>query len=335
MRTRKTLLTAALAALMLIPAACGSDDSDTLTVYSGRDEELVAPLFEDFAAESGVELDVRYGETPELASTIVEEGDASPADIFFSQDAGALGLLQKENLLAGLPTDVLEEVPAAFRSAQGDWVGVSARARIVAYNRDAVADADLPDSVLELTDERYGGKVGWAPGNASFQSFVTGLRRVEGEQAAEQWLRDMTANDTQVYEDNSSIRDAIASGELDYGLINHYYVAEAQAEEGPGYPVAIHEPTGGDAGALVNVAGVGVLESSESKGSAEELIAFLLSPEAQKFFASETKEYPVVEGIAADGDLVPLADIEQPDIDLNDLDDLRGTAELLQRTGVL
>jgi len=335
MRTKKPLLAAIAAGLLLIPAACGSDDSDTLTVYSGRDEELVASLFEDFTDSSDIEVEVRYGETPELATTIAEEGDASPADVFFSQDAGALGLLQKEELLAELPSDVLDEVPSAFRSAQGEWVGVSARARIVAYNRDAVAEADLPASVLDLTDEKYRGEVGWAPGNASFQSFVTGLRRVEGEQATERWLRDMKGNDTQVYEENSAIRDAIASGELDYGLINHYYVAEAQAEEGPDYPVAIYEPPNGDVGALVNVAGAGVLESSDSKDSAEEFVAFLLSRQAQEYFAEQTKEYPLRDGIAADGDLVPLAEIEQPDVDLSDLDDLRGTVDMLQRTGVL
>ncbi len=333
MRMTKTTL-AAVAAALLLPVGCGSDD-DKLTIYSGRDEELVGELLQDYGDESGVEIEVRYGETPELATTIVEEGDASPADVFFSQDAGALGLLQKEGLLERLPQGILADVPARFRSAKGDWVGLSARARVIAFNRDETSESEVPDSVLDLTDPGYAGKVGWAPGNASFQSFVTGLRQIEGEQAAERWLRAMKENDTQVYENNIAIRDAIAAGEVEYGLINHYYVVEAWAEEGRDYPVGIHEPTRGDAGALVNVAGAGVLASSEHGEQAEDFVRFMLSRRAQRYFADVTKEYPVVRGIAPDRGLVPLADIQQPDVDLNDLDDLRGTLDLLERTGVL
>lgn len=313
----------------------GGGGDGELTIYSGREQDLVGPLLDRYAKEKGVDIKVRYGGTPELAATLNEEGDASPADVFFSQDAGALGSLQEEGRLARLPKDVLDAVDRRFRSPQGDWVGVSGRARVIAYNREEVDDSALPRSVLGLTARRWRGKVGWAPTNASFQSFVTALRKTAGEARAERWLRDMRENDTQVYENNVAIRDAVAKGEIDVGLINHYYVAEARAQEGPGYPVALYEPPGGDPGALVNAAGAAVLASADESEEAERFVRFLLSREAQAYFAEETKEYPLAAGVRPEAGLIPLSRIEQPDVDLSDLADLRGTVELLERTGVL
>ncbi len=313
----------------------GGGGDGELTIYSGRDQDLVGPLLDRYAKEEGVDIKVRYGGTPELAATLNEEGDASPADVFFSQDAGALGSLQDEGRLARLPDDLLRAVDERFRSPRGDWVGVSGRARVVAYNRDALRESALPRSVLGLTARRWRGKVGWAPTNASFQSFVTALRKSVGEARAERWLREMRDNDVQVYENNVAIRDAVAKGEIDVGLINHYYVAEARAQEGAGYPVAIYEPPGGDPGALVNAAGAAVLASSDESEEARRFVRFLLSEEAQRYFADETKEYPLAAGVKPEPGLIPLSRIEQPQVDLSDLADLQGTVDLLERTGVL
>ena len=334
LRRDATALTIALFA-GLSGCGFGGGDGGELTIYSGREQDLVGPLLDRFAKEEGVDIKVRYGGTPELAATINEEGDASPADVFFSQDAGALGTLQGERRLAELPRDLLGAVDRRFRSPQGDWVGVSGRARVIAYNREDLAESDLPRSVLGLTAGRWKGKVGWAPTNASFQSFVTALRKTEGEDRAERWLRDMRDNDVQVYENNVAIRDAVAKGEIEVGLINHYYVAEARAEEGPDYPVAIYEPPGGDPGALVNAAGAAVLRSSDASEEAERFVRFLLSREAQRYFADETKEYPLAAGVEPERGLTPLGRIRQPDVDLSDLADLQGTVDLLEKTGVL
>jgi iron(III) transport system substrate-binding protein len=312
----------------------GGDDGQ-LTVYSGREQDLVGPLLDRYAKEQGVDIRVRYGGTPELAATITEEGDASPADVFFSQDAGALGALQDAGRLTKLPQDLLGAVDERFRSPKGDWVGVSGRARVVAYNREELKESELPRSVLGLTAGRWKGKVGWAPTNASFQSFVTAMRKSAGEERAEAWLRGMRENDVQVYENNVAIRDAVAKGEIEVGLINHYYVAEARAEEGSDYPVGIYEPPGGDPGALVNAAGAAVLASSDASEEARRFVRFLLSEEAQRYFADETKEYPLAAGVRPARGLVPLSQIEQPDVDLSDLADLQGTVDLLEKTGVL
>ena len=320
--------------------ACGgnegsSEEDSTLTVYSGREEELVEPLLERFEEESGVELEVRYGDSAELAATIVEEGENSPADVFFSQDAGALGALQDEELLAELPEEILSSVDPSFHSAEGRWVGTSGRARVVAYNTEALSPADLPDSVLDYTAEEWKGRVGWAPTNSSFQAFVTAMRITEGEEVARDWVRGMVDNQAETFADNEAIRDAVASGEIDVGLLNHYYVAQAREEEGADYPVEVSFPEGGDVGSLVNVAGIGVLGSSDSPDSGSELAEFLLSDASQEFFANETKEYPLVEGVDADPLVVPLEQIEHPDVDLSNLDDLQGTLRLIQEAGAL
>lgn len=346
-RVTRSLALSAVAALSLGLAACGDDEpaaeagattageTTELTIYSGRDEELVKPLFDRFQTETGIKLSVRYGDTAELAAMVREEGDNSPADVFFGQDAGALGALHKSGQLDQLPAGLLDRVDKEFRSAQGTWVGTSARARVLAYDSRELKQPDLPESVLDLTGPQWKGKVGWAPTNASFQAFVTALRKVEGDDVAEKWLKDMKANGAKAYDKNGLVRDAIASGEIQAGLINHYYVLEAAAAEGDDYPVKLHFFPGGDVGALVNVAGGGVLTTSEHKDAGVRLLEFLLAPEQQRYFAEETFEYPLAGDVKAPAGVPPLADLQQPDIDLADLDDLQGTLELIASAGVL
>jgi iron(III) transport system substrate-binding protein len=307
----------------------------TLTVYSGRSESLVGPLVERFEAATGVDVEVKYGDTAELAATILEEGDASPADVYFSQDAGALGALAAEGRLAALPSSVLDRVDARFRSPDGEWVGVSGRARVAAFDTRAVADPDLPESILAFTDPAWKGKLGWAPTNGSFQAFVTALRVADGDGAARAWLEGVRANEPKVYEGNDAIIAALAAGEIEVGFVNHYYALRQAAEQGPNFPVANHFFTGGDPGALVNVAGAGVLTTSANPTAALALVEFLVGDDAQEYFATETYEYPLVAGVEADDRLVPLDEIESPDIDLSDLADLQGTLDLLTEVGIL
>jgi iron(III) transport system substrate-binding protein len=306
-----------------------------VTVYSGRSEELVAPILEEFQTRTGITVEVRYAGTTELATTLLEEGDNSPADVFFSQDGGALGALAREGRLAALPSDVLDLIDTRFRSAEGAWVGVSGRARVLAYDTRELAEEDLPASVEGLTDAAWSGRVGWVPTNASFQTFVTALRVQLGEDGARQWLMAMAANEPRVYEGNSAALEAVRAGEIDVALINHYYLFQAQAESGEEYPVANHYFTGGDPGALVNVAGAGILDTADHPLAAEQLVRFLLSEDAQAYFSEETFEYPLVTGLAADPRLPTLDEIESPEIDLSDLADLEGTLTLLTEVGIL
>jgi iron(III) transport system substrate-binding protein len=307
--------------------------SGSLVVYSGRSETLVGPLIEQFETESGIDVEVNYAGTSELAATILEEGDASPADVFFSQDGGALGAIAAENRLAALPQATLDRVDAALRSPDGFWVGVSGRARVAAYNTEALSAADMPASILDFADPSWKGRLGWAPSNASLQSFVTALRVLKGEEAARAWLVAIQANAPKVYEGNAQALQGVAAGEIDVAFINHYYLLAALAESE--IPVANHFFPGGDPGALINVAGAGILSTAKNTAAAQAFVDFLLSEESQAYFAEETYEYPLVDGVPADERLTPLDQIASPDIDLSDLADLQGTVELMQDVGIL
>lgn len=316
-------------------AGCGGSDGEDadLTMYSGRSPELIEPVIEDFEEASGLEVEIRSGDSAPLAGTIIEEGDGSPADVFLAQDAGSLGAVEAEGLLEPLPPKLLKRVDERFRSSEGGWVGVTGRARVIAYGPD-VDEADLPDSPLGLTEPEWEGRVGWSPANASLQAYVTALRQVEGEDVARDWLEGMVANGVQSYESNTPLRDAIASGEVDVGLLNHYYVAQAVAEEGPDYPVDVYFPPD-DLGSMVNVAGAGIVAGSDDPEGSRELIEFLLSRDAQTFFAESSKEYPLAAGVEPAPELVPLEDIPTEPIDLGEISDLEGTLELMRDTGAL
>ncbi|HUR86734.1 MAG TPA: iron ABC transporter substrate-binding protein [Solirubrobacteraceae bacterium] len=338
MRTRRSAaLRATPVALVVLAtgvlAACGSGgDSDELTMYSGRIAPILSPAVKQYEASSGEKVKVRYGDSPSLAAQLAEEGKNSPADIFFAQDAGSLDSVEKQGLLSPLPADILALVPKRFQSVAGKWVGVTGRSRIIAYG-PKVKQSELPDSPLRLADEKWRGRVGWAPTNASLQGYITALRLVEGEDVAKKWLAGMVANDVQAYDSNIPVRDAIAKGEIDVGLINHYYVAEAQAED-PNYPVKVHFPPK-DLGSLINVAGIGVLASSEHKAEAIAFVRAMLAAKAQRYFADSSKEYPLIEGVEPSKELTPLSDIPSPKVDLAKLGDLQGTLKLMRDTGAL
>ena len=317
------------------PGPTGSALADeTVTIYSGRSEELVGPLLEMFREESGIEVEARYGDTAEMANLILTEGENSPADVFFAQDAGALGAVAEQGHLAPLPEEVLGAVDERFRSPDGEWIGVSGRARVVAYNTENLTEADLPDSIFGFTDPEWSGRIGWAPTNGSFQSFVTALRAIEGEERAREWLEGIEANEPSVYEGNNQALDAVIAGEVDVAFINHYYLMQRLVED-PDATAANYFLTDGDPGALVNVAGAGILTTAQHAEAARQVIEFLISEQAQEYFATETKEYPLIDGVEPDADLPPLDGIGTPEIDLSDLSDLEGTLELLQEVGIL
>lgn len=345
MRLPTPRLMAPIAALAIGLAACSPADSEssgppsagadtTVTVYSGRSEELVGPLLERFTDETGIEVEARYGDTAEMANLILTEGENSPADVFFAQDAGALGAVAAEGLLTALPNETLDLVDERFRSPGGEWVGVSGRARVIVYNTDALSESDLPDSIFGFTDPEWSGRIGWAPTNGSFQSFVTALRVIEGEDRAREWLEGIQANEPSVYEGNNPALDAVIAGEIDVAFVNHYYLMQRLVED-PDAPAANYFLTDGDPGALVNVAGAGILTTAANDEAARELVAYLLSAQAQEYFATETKEYPLIDGVEADAELPSLESIGTPEIDLSDLSDLEGTLELLQEAGIL
>ncbi len=338
-RSRALLALAAAALALPVLAACGggSDAADgTLTVYSGRSEELVGPLFAQFTEETGIEVQARYGDTAELAAQLIEEGDASPAQVYFAQDAGALGAVDAAGLFAPLPAAVATAVPEAYRAPSGDWTGVTGRARVIAYDPQQVPAADVPQSVFDLTDPKWKGQVGIAPTNASFQAFVTAMRVTEGDEATKQWLEGLVANDVQTYEKNALILDAVDTGQVQLGLVNHYYWYEKAAEVGADAmraQIAFTKPE--DPGSLVNVAGVGILTSAAGNPDAARFVEWLLSPATQEWFVVNTFEYPLLPSVASAEGLPPLDTLRGPDVPLAELEDLPGTLTMLEDVGLL
>lgn len=305
----------------------------SLVIYCGRSEGLVGGLIPNIEAATGLKLDVRFGNTAELAAQILEEGDNSPAGLYFGQDAGALGALAKEGRFAAIPEETLAKVDERFRSPDGVWTGVSGRARVLVYNPNVTDPATLPASIYDLPTAEVG-SMGWAPTNASFQTYVTALRVVDGEDGAKSWLEAMIDAGTETYEGNNPILNAVAEEEITVGLINHYYLYQAR-KENPEIAAENYYFPNGDIGSLINVAGVGVIAGSGQEEAANLVVDYLLSDEAQTYFAQETSEYPLVAGIETIADLPPIESLESPDLDLTELDDLEGTITLLTEVGLI
>jgi iron(III) transport system substrate-binding protein len=322
----------ALLAAILAASGCGGD-RDALTIYSGRTEDLVGPLLERFSEEQGVPIDVRYGDTPQLALLLAEEGDRTPADVFWGQSPGATAYLAQRDLLAPLSSETLGLVNPRFEDPQGLWTGTSGRQRVLVYNSETVAQDDLPRSVHELTRPEYRGRVGIAPTNGSFQDFVTAMRDIEGEEATAAWLRGMADNGARTYANNNAIVEAVGRGEIDMGLVNHYY-NHRFLQEDPSLPSRNHRFEDGDIGGLLIPSSASVLAASDKKEEAEAFIRFLLSKEAQEYFADETFEYPLAQGVPPAEGVPPLESLRPPDEPPARLGDVEGTARLIQESGL-
>ena len=325
-----------LAALALAPLIALSgcvptpaDSEESITIYSGRSETLITELLDTFTEETGIEVKVRYGDSAELAAQILEEGSNVKADVFFSQDAGALGALAKEGLTKPLTKDITDLVDASYKSKDSHWVGVSGRARVLVVNPAKVTK--LPTSYKDLMDPSWKGRIAIAPTNSSFQAFVTAIRILEGEQAAKDFLDRMKENAV-LFEKNGLILQAVEDGVVDAGLINHYYWFELENEKVVGNmnsELVWFEDQ--DAGNLINVAGAAVLSDN---ASANVFVKWLLGDTAQNYFVQRTKEYSLT-GVPDVAGVKPFGDIKAPNIDLSDLDSLSETLELIQKARLL
>ena len=330
---RRSASIALLTAASILLAACSSDTeasapsesggsttepAGSLVIYSGRDEEFVGTLFEDFTADTGIEVEVRYGDSAELAATLLEEGDSSPADVFFSQDAGSLGAVAETGLFAPIDAETVERVEPRFRSDEGTWVGTSGRGRVAVYNTETVDAAELPESIEGFTDPAWQGRIGLPPTNSSFQAHVAAMIETEGEGWTRDLLEGLVANDPVYYEDNGATTRAVAAGEIEVGLVNHYYLYEVEAEDGD-LPLANHYFGAGDPGAFVNSAGVGILASSENPEGAAAFADYLTGDPGQTWVSEDSWEYPVVEGYPTSVDLLPISEFQGPEVDLSTL----------------
>ena len=339
--TRVRHLGAVIAAALLFLGALTScaatpeaeESTSPITLYSGRSEELIAPFIEAFSAETGFEVETRYGDSAALAAQLLEEGANSPADLFLSQDAGALGALSAAGLLTPLEEETLTQTPKEFISQAEDWVGITGRARVFAYSPLRVSS--LPGTVADLVRPEWKGRVGIAPTNSSFQTFVTAMIQSQGELATEKWLKAIIKNEPKFYEKNSLIVEAIDSGEIDAGLVNHYYLWEVESELGREIKVQNHFFTAGDIGNLLNVSGAGILKTSKNQNRAKRFIQFLLSKEIQEKFVSDTHEFSLKYPEFSPEGVPPLSAIGAPNVNLSELSELQRSQKLLLKVGLL
>jgi iron(III) transport system substrate-binding protein len=327
----KKLYVLVFALASLLVASCGGSDDDSITVYSGRSEELIAPVIDQFIEATGIEVNVKYGDSADLALLIAQEGDATPSDVFISQSPGAIGFLEAAGAVQDIPSTVLDLVPDSVRDDDGLWVGITGRQRVLVYNPELVAEADLPSSVFELTGPAWEGRLAIAPGNGSFQDFITSMRATSGENETREWLEGLVANDVASYPKNSAIVAAVGSGEIAAGLVNHYYNFRALAED-PNHPALNHQLAATDPGSVLIITGA-ALTSDNSKAS--ELLEYLLGTDAQRYFADETFEYPLAPGVAPASTIPPATFGAVGGIEFNGLGGgLSATRDMIVGTGL-
>jgi iron(III) transport system substrate-binding protein len=306
-----------------------------LTLYSGRGETLVAPIITAFTAQTGINVNVRYAGTAELAVLLQEEGNASPADLYWAQDAAALGAVV--DLFAPLPEGLVANVPAAYRDTENRWVATSGRGRVVAYSTERVSADELPTSIFDLTDPKWKGRIALPATNGSFLAHVTAMRVIHGDDTTAEWLAGLKANAPVTVRNNTAAIQAIGDGEADIAVTNNYYLVRFLNRDA-NFPVTqTLFTTQGDIGNLLLVAGMGVLNSSNHKEEAQAFIEFLLSPAAQQFFTGEVSEFPIIPGAIVTRQDINIDDVIRvaPEVDLNTIGDLEGTLEMIRDAGLI
>jgi iron(III) transport system substrate-binding protein len=333
----RTIAFTALLLACLALSACGGSSSgpNTITLYNGQHEQTTALLVKAFEKQTHIHVNVRSADEATLGNQIVQEGSNSPADVFYTENTPVLEALQKKGLLAPVERSTLSAVPSRYDSAEGDWVGVSARVSALVYNTAEVGHAKLPSSILELAEPRWRGKVGFAPSETDFQPLVTAITKLKGTAAAERWLRGLSS--AKVYPDNETVVAQVNNGESELGPINHYYWYRLRQEQGnSGTHSALSYYAAGDPGALVNVSGAAVLKSSSRLADAQKLLAFLVSKSGQeRLVHSDSWEYPLRPGIAAPAGLRPLSAVGAGSLTPAELGDGSAALAMEQRLGLL
>lgn len=314
---------------------CTALDGRQVTIYSGRSENLMDPVLSAFQCETGIETNVRYDSATNLALTLAEEGDRTEADVFLSNSPGPIGFLEQRGLLGQIDDDVLNLVEDQNRSDEGSWVGFSGRKRVAVYNLDSVSEDELPESVFELTEPEWRDRVALPGTNGSFLDWFTVFRAQEGDEVATQWLNDMVANGAKYYPNNRSIVDAAGRGEIDLGLVNHYYNYQEAAAIGEDHRALNHDLAGDDIGSLLIITAATLVETTARPGEAQELIRYLLSEPVQRYYTDETFEYPLATGVDPADILPPLNASGTATIDFDSLGGgLEVTLDIVEESGI-
>ena len=323
-------------AVVLAGTSCSSSsESDELLIYNAQHESLTKEWIDAFTKETGIKVTYRQGGDTELGNQLVAEGDASPADVFLTENSPAMAAVEKAGLFADLDADTLKQVPGQYRPATGKWTGVAARSTVFVYNTSRLQPDQLPKSMLDLQQPQWKGRWGGAPAKADFQAIVSALLQLKGEQATTQWLAGMKTNAV-IYNDNIATMKAVNAGEVDGGIIYHYYWFRDQAntKEGSGN-TALHYFKNQDPGAFVSLSGGGVLKSSKKQDQAQQFIKFVTGKAGQEVLEKGTSfEYPVASDVPANPALPPLDSLQAPKVDPSTLDAQKVT-DLMTKAGLL
>jgi len=314
---------------------CVALDGRQVTIYSGRSENLMDPVLSAFECETGIETQVRYDNATNLALLLAEEGDRTKADVYLSNSPGPIGFLEQRGLLGAIDQDVLDQVDAQYRSDAGQWVGFSGRKRVVVYNTDNVASGDLPESVFDLTGPEWKDRVAIPGTNGSFLDWFTVFRAEQGDAVATDWINDMVANGARYYPNNRSIVDAAGRGEIDLGLVNHYYNYQEAAALGADHHALNHDLAGDDIGSLLIITAATLVETTERPGEAHELLSYLLTEPVQRYYTEETFEYPLAAGVQPADILPPLEARGTATVDFDSLGGgLEQSLEIVEASGI-
>jgi iron(III) transport system substrate-binding protein len=305
-------------------------------VYSGQHEQTVQALVKDFEARTGAEVALRSGGEGELANQLLQEGNASPADVFYAENPPAISAVDAKKLLAPVDPATLGAVTQSVSSASGHWVGVTARSVALVFNTGKVTETALPASIMDLASPAWKGKLALAPSETDFQPVVTAVAKLKGVEAAASWLKGLRAN-AKIYADDEALVAAVDRGEETAGLLDHYYWFRLK-DEAPGGKVhsELHYFQPGDAGALITISGAGVLASTKHPGLAQAFVAYLVSEPAQRIIAaSKSWEYPLRPGVTAAAGLHQFASLTPAPLTNAELGDGSQALDLLKRVGLL
>lgn len=325
-------LAASVLGLALVAPGVQAADPVSITLYNGQHKEIGDAIAKAFEAKTGVHVNVRKGSSNQLASQVIEEGERSPADVIYTEESPPLNNLGELGLLAKIDDATLQVLPKEYVAANGTWMGVTARTRVVAYNPKLIDEKDLPKSVMDFAQPEWQGKVGFVPTSGAFQEQAVAIIKVHGREAAEEWLTGLRAFG-KTYTNNMVALKAVENGEVATVLVNNYYWYALKKEKGQ-LDSRLYYLADGDVGGLVTISSAAALKSSKHPKEAQQLLAYMASEEGQRVITQTTAEYPLHKGMESDQGLKPFNELRPPNITPADIGNAEEALDLEREVGL-
>ena len=312
-----------------------AQDAEPLVVYNAQHVSLTQAWANGFTKETGVKVILRNGGDSELGNQLVQEGKASPADVFLTENSPAMALVDAAGLFAPLDPATLAQVPANYRPAHGRWIGVAARSTVFVYNKKKLTAEQLPKSMMDLSGPSWKGRWAASPAGADFQAIVSAMLEMKGEPTTAAWLKGMKDNFT-AYKGNSTVMKAVNAGQIEGGIIYHYYYFGDQAKTAENSNnTALHYFRNEDPGAFVSISGGGVLATSKHAKEAQAFVKWVAGKGGQEILKTgDSYEYAVGTGAQSNPKLVPLADLQAPKVEPSNLN-TKKVSDLMTQAGLL